>query len=280
MSDAAFESRPARGGVPAAATLRAPVQWRSIEFISDLHLSPDMPRTVEALRGYLAGTDANAVFILGDLFEVWVGDDALSDPFEATCVQILAQASERLALYFMPGNRDFLVGAALLEAAGMRLLADPTRLDAFGGPWLLTHGDALCLADVDYQRFRAEVRSEPWQRAFLDRPLAERRAIARQLREASQRRRQTGEIEGWGDVDVDAAAAWLRAAGAPTMIHGHTHRPSVSELAPSLVRQVLSDWDFDLDPARPRGEVLRLSAAGLVRQSVRLAATPDGSAPP
>lgn len=280
MTDAASEKRPARGPVPAAAIVRAPLQWRSIEFISDLHLAPETPRTVEAFRCYLAGTDAHAVFILGDLFEVWVGDDARSDAFEATCVQILAQASARLALYFMSGNRDFLVGAALLEAAGMRPLADPTRLDAFGGAWLLTHGDALCLADVDYQRFRAEVRSESWQRAFLGRPMTERLAIARQLRDASQRRKQAGEMEGWGDVDVDAAAAWLRAAGAQTMIHGHTHRPGVSELAPSLVRQVLSDWDFDLDPARPRGEALRLDAAGLVRRSVRLPATPHGNAGP
>jgi UDP-2,3-diacylglucosamine hydrolase len=280
MTDAASAHRPTRGPVPAAALMPAPPQWRSIEFISDLHLAPETPRTVEAFRGYLAGTDADAVFILGDLFEVWVGDDARSATFEATCVQILAQASARLALYFMPGNRDFLVGAALLEAAGMRPLADPTRLDAFGGAWLLTHGDALCLADVDYQRFRAEVRSESWQRAFLDRPMTERLAIARQLRDASQRRRQAGEMEGWGDVDVDAAAAWLRAADAQTMIHGHTHRPGVSELAPSLVRHVLSDWDFDLDPAWPRGEALRLEAGGLVRRSVRLAATPQGNARP
>lgn len=274
MTNVAAEDPPAGEAVPVAAIVSAPAQWRSIEFVSDLHLAPDMPRTVEAFRGYLAATDADAVFILGDLFEVWVGDDARDDAFEAACVQTLAQASARLALRFMCGNRDFLVGPALLQAAGMQALSDPTRLDAFGRNYLLTHGDALCLADADYQRFRTEVRGQAWQRAFLERPMAERRAIARQLRDASQRRQQTRGVQGWGDVDARAALAWLRAAGAQTMIHGHTHRPGASELASSAVRHVLSDWDFDRDAARPRGDVLRLDAAGLARRSVGPPAMP------
>lgn len=273
MTDAAAEDRPARDAVPVAVVVSAPARWRSIEFISDLHLAPDMPRTLEAFRSYLGGTDADAVFILGDLFEVWVGDDARDDAFEASCVQILAQASARLALRFMQGNRDFLVGPALLQAAGMQALSDPTRLDAFGRSCLLTHGDALCLADAEYQRFRIEVRDPAWQRAFLQRPMAERRAIARRMRDASQRRRQTGGAEVWADVDAGAALAWLRAAGSQTMIHGHTHRPGALALAPSSVRHVLSDWDFDLDAARPRGDVLRLDAAGLARRSVDAPAT-------
>jgi UDP-2,3-diacylglucosamine hydrolase len=269
MTDAAADDRSAGDAVPMASVVSAPAQWRSIEFISDLHLAPDTPRTVEALRGYLAATDADAVFILGDLFEVWVGDDARDDAFEAGCVQLLAQASTRLALRFMRGNRDFLVGYGLLRAAGMQGLSDPTRLDAFGRSVLLTHGDALCLADADYQRFRTEVRDQAWQRAFLERPMAQRRAIARQFRDASQRRGEAGGFRKWGDVDPGAALAWLRAAGAQAMIHGHTHRPGASVLAPSILRYVLSDWDFDLvEASRLRGDVLRLDAAGLTRRSV------------
>jgi UDP-2,3-diacylglucosamine hydrolase len=247
--------------------LAAPPAWRAIDFISDLHLGADHPRTFEAWRRYMSTTGADAVFILGDLFEAWVGDDARSGAFEAACVDVLARASSRLQVGFMPGNRDFLVGKALMRASGMAPLADPTVLDAWGRRVLLTHGDALCLADVDYQRFRAEVRSPAWQRPFLARPLPQRRAIARSMRDAStQAQRQKAS---WADVDAAAALALLADAGAAEMVHGHTHRPGDEALAPGIVRHVLTDWELDAEP--PRAEVLRLTRDGFARRAPQAA---------
>lgn len=153
-----------------AAALVAPADWQRIEFISDLHLSPAQPATVQAWQQYLRTTRADALFILGDLFEVWMGDDSADasadDGFEAECTQALREAAQRRAVFVMHGNRDFLVGARWCNACGVRLLADPTALDAFGHRWLLSHGDALCLEDTEYQAFRTQVRSTEWQRAF------------------------------------------------------------------------------------------------------------------
>jgi len=236
--------------------------WRAIDFISDIHLSADHPRTFDAWRAFMKGTDADAVFILGDLFEVWVGDDARAGDFEAACTDVLASAAQRRHVAFMAGNRDFLVGAQLLDDAGVAALPDPTLLDAWGRAVVLAHGDALCLADVDYQQFRRQVRSEAWQREFLAKPLAERQAIARAMRDASARA-QRSRTE-WADVDVTAAVALLRDANTAEMVHGHTHRPGSNELAPGFVRHVLSDWDLDAAP--PRAEVLRLTRDGFERR--------------
>jgi UDP-2,3-diacylglucosamine hydrolase len=245
------------------AELQAPPQWRRIDILSDLHLSPQTPATLAALARHLDETRADAVLLLGDIFEVWVGDDARFDPFEAQCVAMLRAASQRLALYFMAGNRDFLVGDEMLADSGMQRLADPTVLSAFGQRWLLTHGDALCVEDKPYQAFRAQVRSPAWQAALLARPLAERREIGRQMRAASQAQQKTTQQELWADLDADACRQWLTAAGASTMIHGHTHRPREHDLGAGLRRVVLSDWDFEAEP--PRGDLLRLRHAGLRR---------------
>ena len=153
---------------------------------------------MQAWEHYLAHTRADAVFILGDLFEVWVGDDGLQGQdddarFEQRCVEILRAAAARRAVHFMHGNRDFLFGqAAAAGAAGLTLLDDPTVLTFGGQRWLLTHGDALCLDDRDYLQFRAQVRTTAWQQNFLAQPLAERRAFARGLRQQSERRKQSG----------------------------------------------------------------------------------------
>jgi UDP-2,3-diacylglucosamine hydrolase len=241
--------------------LAAPPTWRAIDFVSDLHLSADHPRTFDAWRAFMAGSDADAVFILGDLFEVWVGDDARNGEFESACVDVLAQAARRLQVAFMHGNRDFLVGPEMLRASHMSLLADPTLLDAWGRCVVLTHGDALCLDDTDYQRFRAEVRGTAWQQSFLSRPLEQRQAIARSMRDASalaQRGRTS-----WADVDPTAAVTLMRDNSSVDMVHGHTHRPGDSELAPGFARHVLTDWDLDDGP--PRAEVLRLTRDGFAR---------------
>lgn len=253
--------RAERPALPLFAELAAPDSWRRIDFLSDLHLSPDTPATMAAFAQHLAETSAEAIFLLGDIFEVWVGDDARFDPFEAQVTALLREASTRRAVFFMVGNRDFLVGPALLADAGMTGLADPTVLTAFGQRWLLSHGDALCIEDKAYQAFRKQVRAPGWQSALLARPLAERRTLARQMRQASQAAQAGHEL--WADLDADTSVAWLRAANAVGLIHGHTHRPAVHELGHGLRRHVLSDWDFEADP--PRGDLLRLRRAGLRR---------------
>ncbi|MBS0344263.1 MAG: UDP-2,3-diacylglucosamine diphosphatase, partial [Proteobacteria bacterium] len=237
------------------------------DLISDLHLQADRPATVEAWRGYLQTTPADALFILGDLFEVWVGDDAAALPgFEARCADLLREASARRPIYFMHGNRDFLLGQDFAARANIQLLDDPTVLVFMGQRWLLSHGDALCLEDTEYLRFREQVRSPAWQQAVLAQPLEQRRALARSVRAQSEARQREPDMV-WADVDGPAAAQWLARAGARTLIHGHTHRPAVHELGQGLQRIVLSDWDADAHP--PRAQVLCLSAAGAKRVDLR-----------
>ena len=243
------------------AEFEVPAHATAIDFISDLHLSGEAPRTFERWAGYLRDTPASAVFILGDLFEVWVGDDARHAGFEARCAAVLAEAAARRTLAFMRGNRDFLVGAELLRDCGVHELEDPTVLLAFGQRLLLSHGDALCLADHEYQSFRTLVRGAAWQRDFLARPLEERQRLARQMRDHSEQRKRGMAVEDWVDLDKPTTLRWMREACTPTLIHGHTHRPAREQLAPGFVREVLSDWDCDGDGA-PRAEVLRLTGDG------------------
>ena len=240
----------------------APPQWRAIDFLSDLHLSPAQPRTLAAFANAVETSDADAILILGDLFEAWVGDDARSQVFEDEVVALLrATASERW-LGFMCGNRDFLLGAEMRDACGLHELPDPSVVNAWGRPVLLSHGDALCLDDVDYQRFRAEVRSPAWQSDFLARPLGQRQALARGMRDASQQHQR--EAPQFGDLDAVAMKAWLSASGCRDLVHGHTHRPGSQRLAAGRWRHVLTDWDFDGDS--PRGQTLRLTRNGFSRR--------------
>lgn len=243
--------------------LDAPPAWRTLEFISDVHLNAAEPATAQAWVDYLGRTQADALFILGDLFEAWIGDDLLGADDEAghfarRCVQALRALSQRCDLFIMHGNRDFLAGPALMQACGARLLEDPTVLSLDQQRFLLSHGDALCLDDPAYLQFRAQVRSEAWQRTFLARPLPERQALARQLREQSQEAQSRRYAGGLAYAEVDAAASRqaLQEARALTLLHGHTHRPARHELGAGLSREVLSDWDAAATP--PRTEVLRL----------------------
>ena len=246
--------------------LVAPEAWRTVELISDLHLQASEPATLQAWRAYLQTSQADAIFMLGDLFEAWVGDDAATVPgFEADCAAALRQAADdrpERPLFFMHGNRDFLVGQAFARLAGLILLDDPTVLVLHGERWLLSHGDLLCLEDVDYLRFRGQVRSVAWQQAFLARPLAERHALARDIRAGSEAHKRSTDMV-WADVDADAARQWLHLAKARTLIHGHTHRPAQHDLGTGLQRLVLSDWNAAAQPGRV--EVLRLSEAGAQR---------------
>ena len=238
--------------------LDAPEPWRTLDFISDLHLHAGDAQTLAVWRDYMARTPADALFILGDLFEVWVGDDLLHAPeqaFAAECADVLRASGQRLALFFMHGNRDFLLGQQFLAHCQGRLLSDPCILTAGGQRWLLAHGDALCLDDRSYLDFRAQVRSERWQQAFLSKPLAQRQDIARQMRTQSQQQQaeRWTRGEGYAEVDARAARQALQDARAHTLIHGHTHRPARHDLGDGLAREVLSDWDAQ------RAEVLRLS---------------------
>jgi UDP-2,3-diacylglucosamine hydrolase len=247
--------------------IELPPSIRTVDFISDLHLSPDLPQTVAALQQYLESTGADAVFILGDLFEAWVGDDSTALPFEAQCVEMLAAAARRRPLYVMRGNRDFLLGAGFFEATGATDLPDPVALCApaiSDAPVLLSHGDALCLDDRAYQQFRAQVRQPAWQQAFLSKPLAERQAIGAQMRAASREHQQRTQPITYADADPALAQQWLQAAGSRTLIHGHTHRPQSEQRTEGWTRHVLSDWDCD-DATPPRAEVLRWSAQGFTR---------------
>ena len=258
--------------------LRAPAQWQAVDFISDLHLQASEPATFERWRAFMLrplDEHADALMILGDFFEVWAGDDLLqpditneASAFAQTCVKLLKAHSVHRPVYFMHGNRDFLLGAAAMSAAGMTELPDPTPLEMHGQRFLLSHGDALCLADTDYLAFRAQVRGPAWQSQFLARPLEERLAITRQLREQSEAKKKTTGLDpaNWADVDADAARKWLQTAQATTLIHGHTHRPQTHDLGHGLQRVVLSDWDASASPAR--AEVLRWDAQGLHRLAI------------
>ncbi len=266
---------------PMAPVETARPHWRTLDFISDLHLQASQPATFAAWQRYMASTPADALFILGDLFEVWVGDDitrAPGDPdgaFALQCQQVIHATSARLPVYFMHGNRDFLLGDDFAKGCCMTLLTDPTVLEFDGQRWLLSHGDELCLDDVDYQQFRQQVRNPAWQQAILAKPLAERQALARVLRAQSQPRNASG--VSYADVDTLEARAWLQANGASTLIHGHTHLPKDHVLdgsrQPAWRRLVLSDWDAAAQP--PRLEVLRLQAGHAPRR-VALAPAAEG----
>lgn len=240
--------------------VQAPGHWRTVDFISDLHLQASEPATFEAWRTYMQHASCDALFILGDLFEVWVGDDLLDDPTEAafpqTCVQTLHAATRRMPVYFMAGNRDFLVGEHLLAATGMQGVSDPCTLTLGSERWVLSHGDALCLGDTDYQAFRSQVRTPTWQAHFLAQPLSQRLAVARHIRQASEQRK--GTHTPWVDADPRAATSLLQRHGAVRLVHGHTHRAADHALGEGGQRCVLSDWDASSTP--PRLEVLRWTA--------------------
>ncbi len=217
---------------------------------------------------------AEALYILGDFFEYWIGDEAVEQLEYRPIVRALRSVADMgKPVFFMRGNRDFLIGTGFERASGCRLIADPTRIDLYGTPTLLMHGDVLCTDDVDYLAFRKMARDESWQREFLGKPIAEREAIARNYRELSRAStsQKAPEIM---DVTSIAVAAALREHGVRRLIHGHTHRPGehVFDLdgAPAT-RTVLGDW-------YEQGSVLRVTAAGQTLERISL--EPIGNAVP
>ena len=238
-------------------TLTAPADWAHIGFISDLHLGPDTPGLQQRLEAWLGRTDLDALFILGDLFEAWVGDDALTLPYAQRAAHTLAQTG--LPLFFVHGNRDFLLGTRMADACKLRLLPELSVLEAFGERLLLAHGDAQCLSDHSYMAFRAQVREAAWQAEFLQHPLEARLQAAAQMRDAS--RKAQGQATVYAEPDAALCREQLQAAGCALMLHGHTHRPGRVDLGEGLARLVLSDWD------EGRGDALIWSRQGWARVS-------------
>jgi UDP-2,3-diacylglucosamine hydrolase len=216
-------------------------------FVSDLHLSDTRPAANEAFFSFIEqkAPSAQALYILGDLFEYWVGDDDLAEPFHAVVAGFLRGLSRAgVALYVMQGNRDFLMGRRFCEETGARLLDDPAVVELAGVETLLMHGDTLCSDDADYQDWRRVARSEPWQREFLSRPLAERRRAILELRERSKKaiRAKPAEVM---DVNDDAVRNAFRQHRVTRLVHGHTHkagRHSMEVDGRLCERWVLPDW--------------------------------------
>jgi len=231
-------------------------------FIADLHLDATRPGVMQCLFALLEQIEgrADALYILGDLFEYWIGDDALGTPhaavFQALVTRLRHVSDSGVRLYFQHGNRDFLVGEQFAEATGCALLPEQQVIDLYGTPTLLLHGDTLCTDDVEYQQVRKLFRNPQWQQQFLALPLAERIRQAKAMR-AQSRQSMQGKTEAILDVNQQAVEATLRSAGVTCMIHGHTHRPAVHDFLLDdlrVQRVVLGDWH------EAKGSFLRMDA--------------------
>lgn len=215
-------------------------------FISDLHLSPRRPRIAESFHSLLRGEarGADAVYILGDLFEYWIGDDAAERlGYAAVLGEIRALSDSGVPVYFMHGNRDFLVGDRFAGDTGCGILPDPTVVDLYGEKVLLTHGDYLCTDDVEHQSFRRTVDDPAWRRAFLNQPIEERMQMAQDAREQSREHKDSVAMEIM-DVNGEAVRRAFTEHRVRLMIHGHTHRPAIHDTGePAGTRRiVLGDW--------------------------------------
>ena len=232
-------------------------------FVSDLHLQVSHPRTAEAFFRFLAARAPHAerLYLLGDIFEYWAGDDDLAEPFHQQVIGAIRAVSDAgTAVYWLAGNRDFLVGPGFAEAAGLSLLEEPHLVSAGGKRVVLVHGDAQCTADLKYMAFRAQVRDKQWQQQFLGMPLAQRKAIIAGLREGS-REAQAGKSYEIMDVAPSAVDALFATTESDVIIHGHTHRPAVHDTDGKL-RYVLPDWELDAEPTR--GGWIELAADGTI----------------
>ncbi|HYD33035.1 MAG TPA: UDP-2,3-diacylglucosamine diphosphatase [Methylophilaceae bacterium] len=236
-------------------------------FISDLHLCSTRPAVTAAFIEFLKNeaSFADQLYILGDLFEYWAGDDDITDPHHQDVVQALKHVRDRgTRTFFMHGNRDFLLGTSFAQQSGIALMQDPAQLELHGWKVLLSHGDALCMDDIEYQKFRQQVRDENWQKAFLGQPLSARKAQIEALRTRSESEKSAKEASIM-DVNNAAVEEIIRQYDYPQLlIHGHTHRPACHALlidGHSCERWVLGDW-YD------QGSCLRLDASGCTTQGI------------
>jgi UDP-2,3-diacylglucosamine hydrolase len=250
-------------------------QYSSALLISDIHLTPSMPLTAQRFFDFCEkeAPKVEAVFILGDLFEYWVGDDtSSSSPFQQEVLRALASLSTKTKTYYVHGNRDFLIGSGFLKKTGLTLLADPSLIDIAGEKYLVCHGDSLCTADIGYQVFRSIVR-KPWiQKLFLSMPLSWRRSTANSLRSKSHAQYQYSASKSSAlysvrtNVTLEACAAVMKDWSMNKLIHGHTHLPAHHHEQldqQTWQRWVLSDWDLD-HPVRttPRASALAINGQG------------------
>jgi UDP-2,3-diacylglucosamine hydrolase len=242
-------------------------------FISDLHLQESHPRTAEAFFRFLAGRAVHArqLYLLGDIFEYWAGDDDLDEPFNRRVVQALrALADDGVEIFWMAGNRDFLAGPGFARTAGLTLLPEPHVATIGGQRVALVHGDAQCTDDEKYMAFRAQVRQPAWQQQFLAMPLAQRKTIIAGLREGSREAQATKSYE-MMDVTMQAVEAVFASTGVDIIIHGHTHQPALHCYPNGKRRYVLPDWELDTGAQRggwiaidERGQITRHDLTGQV----------------
>lgn len=241
-------------------------------FISDLHLDAERPAVTELFGAFMQrqAMAADALYILGDLFEAWVGDDDPSETGAYVAARIREVADAGVPVFFIRGNRDFLLGDTFARRAGMRILPDPAVVMLYGKPAILMHGDLLCTSDTAYQAFRAQTRHPAWQAQFLAQPLAARLAFAAQARAASAahqgglKRDDKAQFETLTDVAPETVDATLARFGIDTLIHGHTHRPAIHALAigdRACRRIVLGDW-------YEQGSVLRVEPDGMALEKL------------
>lgn len=228
-------------------------------FLSDLHLSSDHPETTATFINFLhnQAKTANAVYILGDLFESWIGDDESSE-FNRQIIQALKTlTATNIPVYLMHGNRDFLIGKKFLQITGCQLIKDPTLINLYGTPTLLMHGDTLCSDDIAYQNYRNKVQNPLFKKLFLALPLFIRKKIAKSLRQKSKQETQLKTLDIM-DVNPTAIKNIIKRHGVKLLIHGHTHRPCIQYLSLEnglVCRIVLSDW-------HQHGNVLICSPSG------------------
>lgn len=234
-------------------------------FISDLHLQPSHPHTAAAFYAFLQerAMASQELYLLGDLFEYWAGDDDLSDPFHTIVAEAIRAVSDAgVRVYWIAGNRDFLVGQQFAAAAGLTLLDEPHVAEIGGNRVVLVHGDAQCTGDLKYMAFRAQVRDPAWQAQFLAMPLAQRKGIIAGMREGSKAAHATKSYE-LMDVAPAAVDELHAAAGSDIIIHGHTHRPAL-HIDGARRRYVLPDWEPDSEP--PRGGWISVTSDGAINR--------------
>ncbi len=236
-------------------------------FISDLHLDTERPAITELFGEFIQheARNARALYILGDLFDAWVGDDDPSEAGTFVASKLKSLSDSGVPVYFIHGNRDFLLSATYARRAGMSILPDPAVILLHGTPTLIGHGDLLCTDDLAYQQFRAQTRDPHWQAQFLAQPLDARLAFAARARAASEAR--FGELQASGlsetitDVSPETVAGAFSRYGVRRMIHGHTHRPAIHDEPNGCTRIVLGDW-------YTQGSVLRVDADGAVLEKL------------
>jgi UDP-2,3-diacylglucosamine hydrolase len=232
-------------------------------FVSDLHLQPSHPKTSRGFYDFLErhAMAAQALYVLGDLFEYWAGDDDMDAPLPRQTIEAIRRVSDAgVAVYWIAGNRDFLAGPAFAEATGATILSEPHVATIGGQRIVLVHGDAQCTDDINYMAFRAQVREPAWQAQFLAMPLAQRKAIIAGMRQDS-RADQDNKSYGVMDVTAQAIGQVFAQTNTRVMIHGHTHRPALHETAVGR-RYVLPDWDLDARP--PRGGWIAVGGDGAI----------------